>query len=174
MPAGGPIDVSVSIRPRMPIYPGDPGVAITLAKSIVRGDPANVSRLDIGAHTGTHVDAPCHFIPDGADASELPLDRLIGPCVVADLTRVTAPIDAAAVDAIRLPPGGGRVLLKTPNSRLWTRDAFTREFARLDASGAAALIAHDVSLIGIDYLSVGDRDAHLALLEHGVTVIEGL
>ncbi|MDX6725629.1 MAG: arylformamidase, partial [Baekduia sp.] len=59
------IDVSVMIRPRMPIYEGDPGVEIALAQSIERGDVANVSRLDLGAHTGTHVDAPRHFLPDG-------------------------------------------------------------------------------------------------------------
>ena len=174
MPSGGPIDVSVSVRPRMPIYPGDPGVAVTLAKSIERGDPANVSRLDMGAHTGTHVDAPCHFLPGAAGAGELPLEPFLGPCLVADATGAAGPIDAATVEALALPAGTGRVLLKTPNSRLWEHDGFVDDFVRLDASGAAALLACGVRLVGIDYLSIGDPDAHVTLLDRGACVIEGL
>ena len=174
MPAGRPIDVSVSVRPRMPIYPGDPGVAVTLAKSIERGDPANVSRLDMGVHTGTHVDAPCHFLPGAAGAGELSLEPFLGPCLVADATSATGPIDAASVEALALPAGTGRVLLKTPNSRLWEHDEFVDGFVRLDASGAAALLACGVRLVGIDYLSIGDPDAHVALLDRGAGVIEGL
>ena len=174
LPGGPPIDVSVTIRPRMPIYEGDPAVAIAQAKSIDRGDPANVSRLELGAHTGTHVDAPCHFITGAAGADELSLDPFIGPCVVADATAAAGSIDAASIDALGLPPGSDRVLLKTPNSRLWEHDSFMPDFVRLDSSGAAALIARGVRLIGIDYLSLGDRDTHVVLLGHGVGVIEGL
>ena len=173
-PAGQPIDVSVTIRPAMPTYPGDPGVAIELAKAMERGDPANVSRLDIGAHTGTHVDAPRHFIAAGAGADELALETFIGPCVVADATASTGPIGADLVDSLDLPAGSERVLLKTPNSALWERDAFAPEFARLDGAGAQALVDRGVRLVGIDYLSIGDRDAHIALLGRAIGVIEGL
>jgi arylformamidase len=174
VPAGPAIDVSVTIRPRMPIYEGNPGVSIDLALAIDRGDPANVSRLELGAHTGTHVDAPRHFLPDGAGADELPLDPFVGPCVVADATRASGPLDAALIDSLDLPLGTARVLLKTPNSRLWERESFTRDFVRLDASGANALIDRGVRTVGIDYLSIGDAGAHTALLGHGVGVIEGL
>ena len=174
MPSGRPIDVSVTIRSRMPIYEGDPGVAVEQVKSIDRGDPANVSRLELGAHTGTHVDAPCHFLPGGAGAAELSLDPFIGPCSVVEAQGARGAIDAACIDALSLPPRADRVLLKTPNSRLWERDTFSRDFVRLDASGADALIATGVRLVGIDYLSVGDPDAHVALLGRGVGVIEGL
>jgi arylformamidase len=173
MPEGSPIDVSVTIRPRMPIYEGDPAVAITRAKSIDRGDPANVSRLDIGAHTGTHVDAPCHFIPQGIGAGELPLDPFLGRCVVADATAAGS-VDESFVDTVVLPPGIDRVLLKTRNSRLWEHDSFTRDFVRLATSGARALVARGVRLVGTDYLSLGNREAHVTLLERGVGVIEGL
>ena len=170
----GPLDVSVTIRPGMPIYDGDPGVAIELAKSIDRGDPANVSRLDLGAHTGTHIDAPRHFIADGAGAGELPLEPFIGPCVVADATGVPGPVDRSAVDSLDLPPDIERVLLKTSNSRLWERDMFVPEFVRLGSDGADALIERGVRLVGIDYLSIGDPNAHRSLLRRGVGVIEGL
>jgi arylformamidase len=168
------IDVSVMIRPRMPIYEGDPGVEIALAQSIERGDVANVSRLDLGAHTGTHVDAPRHFLPDGPGAGELSLEPFVGRCTVADATAAAGPIDAAFIASLGLPRGTERVLLKTPNSRLWERDAFTRDFVRLDGSGARALIESNVRLVGIDYLSIGDPEAHRALLGRGIGVVEGL
>ena len=114
LPAHPLIDVSVTIRPRMPIYPGDPGVDIALSHAIARGDPANVSRLQFGAHTGTHVDAPRHFIEDGPGADELALESLVGPCVVADATGATSRIDAQLVDSLGLDEGSERVLLKTP------------------------------------------------------------
>ena len=83
---------------------GDPGVAIELAKAIARGDPANVSRLELGAHTGTHVDAPRHFIPDGESASELALDPFIGLCVVAE-TNSSEQLGRTAIDSLDLPSG---------------------------------------------------------------------
>jgi arylformamidase len=171
--ANSPLDVSVTIRPRMPIYDGNPGVSIELAQSLERGDPANVSRLELGAHTGTHVDAPRHFIGSGPGADELALEPFVGSCVVADVT-AAARIDADAVAALDLPEGAARVLLKSRNSRLWARSEFAPEFARLDCSGARALVARGVQLVGIDYLSIGDRDAHRALLGHDVAVVEGL
>jgi arylformamidase len=158
----------------MPIYDGNPGVSIELAQSLERGDPANVSRLELGAHTGTHVDAPRHFIADGAGADELPLEPFVGPCVVADATAAAGAIDAALIASLDLPSGSERVLLKTPNSRLWERDSFTRDFARLNGSGANALIERGVRLVGIDYLSIGDAAAHVALLGQGICVVEGL
>jgi arylformamidase len=174
IPEGPPIDVTVPIRPGMPVYPGDPGVDLTLARSIDRGDPANVTRLDIGAHTGTHVDAPCHFISGARGASELSLDRFLGPCVVADATGADGPIGTDAINALDLPPLTERVLLRTRNSELWARDEFTDGFVRLDAGGAAAVVERGVRVVGIDYLSIGDRPAHLTLLERDIGIIEGL
>jgi arylformamidase len=174
IPEGPPIDVTVPIRPGMPVYPGDPGVDLALARSIDRGDPANVTRLDIGAHTGTHVDAPCHFIPGAPGASELSLGRFLGRCVVADATDAEGPIGADAIDALALPLLTERLLLKTRNSQLWARDGFAEGFVRLDSGGAAAVVERGIRVVGIDYLSIGDRPAHLALLERDIGIIEGL
>src|SRR3954452_5849137 len=113
-PDGPHIDVSVTIHPGMPVYPGDPGVEIELARSLDRGDPANVSRLELGAHTGTHVDAPRHFIGSGPGADELALEPFVGSCVVAP--------------SLDVPAGTERVLLKTRNSALWERDEFVDDF----------------------------------------------
>src|SRR5437660_12833716 len=93
------IDVSVTVRPRMPIYTADPAVAFELAKSIARGDPTNVSRLDLGAHTGTHVDAPRHFIPDGDAASDLPLVNFSGTCVPAGASAASDTLDGSVISS---------------------------------------------------------------------------
>jgi arylformamidase len=172
--AGELLDVSVTVRSRMPIYEGNPGVSIKLVQSLEDGDPANVSRVELGAHTGTHVDAPRHFFDDGAGADQLPLEPFIGPSMVVDATAAAGPIDSHFIDGLGLPPGTERVLLKTRNSRLWERDRFTKDFVRLDGSGAAALVRNGIRLVGIDYLSIGDRDAHVELLGHGVSIVEGL
>jgi arylformamidase len=158
----------------MPIYAGDPGVRVALVRSLERGDGANVSRIDLGAHTGTHVDAPRHFLPGGVGADGLGLEPFIGPCTVADATAAVGRIDARVVASLHLPRGVERVLLKTANSRLWERDSFSSEFVRLDGSGAAALVERGVRLVGIDYLSIGDPEAHRVLLGRRVGVIEGL
>ena len=113
-------------------------------------------------------------MPGAAGAGELPLEPFLGLCLVADATSATGSIDAVCIEALALPAGTSRVLLKTQNSRLWEHDEFVDGFVRLDASGAAALLARDVRLVGIDYLSIGDPEAHVALLDRGAGVIDGL
>ncbi len=168
------LDVSVPVEEEMPIYDGNPPVHLARVQSLEDGDGANVSRLDLGVHTGTHVDAPLHFLPGGAGAETLPLDVLVGPAQVADATTLMGPIDAASLESLHLPDGLERLLLKTPNSELWARDAFTRDFIRLTGDGARFLIERGLRLVGIDYLSVGDPEAHRELLGAGVVAVEGL
>jgi len=164
------IDISVPVRPGMVTYPGDPTVTLERVVSLAEGGVVNLSRLDFGVHTGTHVDAPVHFI-DGAGATEtLPLDVLLGPVRILDLTDAGR-LDAAAFDGVEFQE---RVLLKTRNSQLWERDTFADEFLALTEDGARRLIEGGVRLVGIDYLSIGDEAAHQALLGAGVVAIEGL
>ncbi|HYM64638.1 MAG TPA: cyclase family protein [Gaiellaceae bacterium] len=168
------IDLSVTIREGMPIYDGNPGIHLSRAQSIEDGADVNVSRLDLGVHTGTHVDAPIHFLPDGAGAEALPLDVLVGPADVVDATTLTGPIDASSLGSLELPEGLERLLLKTPNSELWSSDEFTRNFIRLTGDGARFLVERGIRLVGIDYLSIGDQEAHRELLGAGVVAVEGL
>jgi arylformamidase len=164
------IDISVPVWPGMIIYPGDPTVSLERVMSIADGGVCNLSRLEFGVHTGTHVDAPVHFI-DGAPAAEsLPLDVLIGPARVVDLTGAEC-LDAAALDGIEL---GERILLKTRNSELWAQDSFSEDHVGLTESGARALVAGGVRLVGIDYLTIGDEAAHHVLLGAGVVAVESL
>jgi arylformamidase len=157
------IDVSVPVRPGMITYPGDPEVRLERVSSIADGEVVNLSRLDFGVHSGTHVDAPLHFAEGAASVETLPLDVLVGPCVVVE-----------GIERASVPAGAERVLFKTANGRLWERDEFSEEFVKLDGEAARALVERGVRLVGIDYLSIGDEEAHHVLLGAGVVAVEGL
>ena len=137
-------------------------------ESIPDGASANVSRLEIGVHAGTHVDAPAHFLEGAETTEQLPLNVLNGPCEVVEAAR----LDESAVEAV--PEGTERVLFKTTNSELWALERFPDEFERFDGAGASALVGRGVKLVGVDFLSVGDHEAHRVLLAAGVVPLEGL
>lgn len=168
-------EVSVPAHPGMVIYRDNPGIEVELASSIAEGAGANISRLTMGVHTGTHIDGPSHFYEGGAGADTLPLDAMVGPALVVELPGIgLGPIDAEALSTLAIPAGTERLILKTPNSLLWEQPEFTHDFARLDGSGAEHLLSLGIRLVGIDYLSIGDGDAHRALLGAGVVALEGL
>jgi arylformamidase len=162
-------DISVPIRPGMITYPGDPKVQMERVASIEHGDVANLSRLDFGLHTGTHVDAPLHFIDGGAGADALALDVFLGPCEVVDATGADAEIGPELV-----PERTERILFKTRNSQLWGRREFDESFVRIGVPAARRLVDAGARLVGVDYLSVGEPETHRTLLGAGIAAIEGL
>jgi arylformamidase len=174
-------DISVPIAPDLiPVYPGDPGLEVSSWTAIERGDAANVSTLRLGAHTGTHVDAPAHFIEGAGGMTTISLDVLVGPARVVEVPASMRAVDTAYVEGLALA-GATRVLFKTRNSTLWAtaRNHFSEDFTYLEPKAARALVARGVRLVGWDYLSVekfGSEDfaTHLALLEAGVVIVEGL
>jgi arylformamidase len=171
------IDISLPIHSRMVLYEGDPGVDVTPRLEIAKGDTANVSLLSMGSHTGTHVDAPAHFIEGGDTVEGLPVDSLIGPALVAEV-RSERLIGRRDLESLPLD-GQSRLLLKTRNSALWARGAFTREFVALEIEGARYLTERGLRLIGIDYLSIEafhspGHPVHRHLLGAGVVILEGL
>src|SRR5437870_307766 len=105
------IDISLPIGPETPVWPGDPPVLVEPVARVADGDPADVSRLTMGTHTGTHVDPPAHFLPGTATVDALELDVLLGSAVVAGFP--AGPIDGAALESVALAEGSTRVLLKT-------------------------------------------------------------
>lgn len=173
-------DISISISPDMPTYPGDPKVSLTPMLQIAKGDNANVSQLCMGDHTGTHLDPPVHFIPGGKTVDQLDLDTLYGLTYVIDMAAVTHSIAVADLERAKLPAGAERVLFKTRNSQLWgTRQGFSQDFIAISWEGAQWLVDHKIRLVGIDYLSVEPYHAqepktHRALLGAGVIIVEGL
>ena len=173
-------DVSVPLSANTPIYQGDPGIEITAWKSLDKGDSANVSLVHFGAHSGTHVDAPAHFIKDAARVDSLPLEALIGPAQLIEVPHEVSVIDSAFVTQ-HCPPGLERVLFKTRNSSFWEGDkpVFHTDFVHLDLGAAQKLVSQGVRLVGIDYLSIEqfkskNHETHLAFLSQGVVILEGL
>lgn len=171
------IDVSVPLREGMPVWPGDTPFGISRVSDMARGDHNNLSQLCLGAHTGTHVDAPAHFLADGATIDTMPLDALVGECRVLAIEAQ----DAIPADELRAHDigEGERVLLKTRNSALWADDTFHEDFVHLSTGAAEYLAEVRPRCLGVDYLSVGGYHSngtavHRALLGAGVWLIEGL
>jgi len=171
-------DISVPLTPGMPTYADEPGPALDFQKLIARGDSANVSVLSLGSHTGTHVDAPHHFLDGKSTVEAMPLDALIGPVRVIEYAEARH-ITAAGLETAAMPTGTTRLLLKTPNSRFWDDDEFHTDFVGLTGDAARWLVKRGFVLVGIDYLSIErfrspDHEVHKTLLEAGVIIVEGL
>ena len=169
------VDISIPIRDAMAVYRGNPPVRLRPFKTL-RKDGVDVSELCLGSHTGTHVDAPNHFIKGAIGIDRVDLARFIGPAWVADLRRVRGGIGAADLDRARIPRGTRRILLRTSNSRLWhPARAFTTDFVYLATDGADWMVDRGVQLVGIDYLSIeGCGVEHHRLLGAGIPILEGL
>jgi arylformamidase len=165
-------DISVPVDERLPSWPGDPTFSRRLVSAIAAGVEANVSELRCGVHTGTHVDAPNHFIDGAGGIETLDLDALYGPALVADIGGADA-IDEAVLAGLDLD-GVERVLFRSRNGRLWEQDGFASEFVAITPGGARILVDHGVRLAGVDYLSVGDAETHRILLGAGIVCLEGL
>jgi arylformamidase len=175
------IDVSLTIGPDLLTWPGDPAVEIVPRSQIARGDPANVSELRIGTHTGTHVDPPVHFVEGAAGIDRVPVDVLVGDCVVADARGFRGQVGPAELDGLEIPAGATRVLLKSDNSELWRHlpTAFPDDYVCLSPEGAKWVVAAGIRLVGVDFLSVeqkgaGGHPTHVELLSNGVVIVEGL
>jgi len=170
-------DITVPIRSGMPVYEGDPGIEIQPWSALAKGDSANVSFLHFGAHTGTHVDAPAHFIEGTRKIDALSLEALIGPARVIRVPDEVSEIDPdflAACDLNQVE----RVIFHTRNSSFW-REGFRKDFTHLLPEAAKVLVDREVKLVGIDYLSIekfhsGHHRTHLTLLSKDVVIVEGL
>jgi arylformamidase len=173
-------DVSISLRTGGLVYPGNPAISITAQQAISQGATANVSRIDFGSHTGTHVDAPKHFFDDGVGVDALPLDVLMGPCRLLAFSDSVTSIGEAELRAHDLS-GVTRVLLKTRNSS-WLASGSTEfhpDYTYVAPDGAEYLASIGMRLVGVDYLSVeqfhsGHHRTHRILLERGIVIVEGL
>ena len=170
-------DITVPMRSGMPVYEGDPSIDIQPWSALAKGDSANVSFLHFGAHTGTHVDAPAHFIEGARKIDALSLEALIGPARVIRVPDEFAEIDPdflAACDFDQVE----RILFHTRNSSFW-KEGFRKDFTHLLPEAAQILVERGVKLVGTDYLSIekfhsGHHRTHLALLSNNVVIVEGL
>ena len=171
-------DVTVAISEDVPIYKGDPGVEVSPFKSIAGGDSANVSQISFGVHTGTHVDAPNHFVEGGKRVHEIDPEKLMGPCRVVAIGDEVIAIEPEHVGDIT---GVERVIFKTRNSQFWSEPekGFRSDFSYLTPATAKLLVETGVVLVGIDYLSIEKSGSpghpvHVTLLEKEIVILEGL
>lgn len=173
------IDISVTLQPGLPVWPGSKPLSIIHTDSMKKGSDANVTRFETGSHTGTHIDAPLHFVDDAKTTLEIPLEKLVGPCQVVDCQGKTK-ITAADLEALHLQTGVEKLLFKTGNSRLWDdmTHPFYEDFCALTADAAQWVVDHGIHLVGIDYLSIqlyrDSFETHVILLSNEVVIVEGL
>jgi len=174
-------DISLTISPQLPVWPGDPPISLERVAKMEAGDDANVTFLKMSAHVGTHVDAPYHFLGgDAPTVEKLALNVLIGRANVLEIPAEADRIDAAVLRQIKFPVRARRVLFKTRNSQLWARGetAFRTDFVALVEDAAHFLVERGIRLVGVDYLSVAPYAAgtpvHQILLRAGVVLLEGL
>jgi arylformamidase len=174
-------DISLTISPNLPTWPGDPRIILERFSKMEDGAACNVTQMSACVHIGTHVDAPYHFLGgDALTVERLPLNLLTGRAYVLHLpdevNRITAPV----LERVEIPPRTRRLLFKTRNSSLWERQerSFQKDFVALSPDGAQYLVDRGVKLVGVDYLSVSPYDepvaTHEILLKAGVVVLEGL
>lgn len=176
------IDLTQGLANGMPVYPGDPSPSFESYATLEK-DGVNLTRLTLGSHTGTHTDAPAHFIHGGAPVDQIPVERLIGEAVTVDLSEKPIGSGITASDLRSKLDGLLReddfVLCYTGCSELWGAGTIDRSFTYLTEEAAEYLVSRKVRAVGVDYLSVEQFGAkeprtHVALLSRGVFIIESL
>jgi arylformamidase len=172
-------DVTVPITNTMPVWPSDPPVKL-IPQSHLSRDGTHTVRLTsikMGSHTGTHIDAPWHFVENGRQLNQIPIETLVGKATVFELPGIRS-ISRDDVAGLALS-GVERVLFKSENSKHWNDGRFFEEFVYLEPEAAQVLVDHGVKLVGIDYLSIDKyksekHPTHFILLERNVVILEGL
>lgn len=181
LPTTGWLDVTKAVQSDMVTWPGQPQTERYRLSSLDEGGSSNVSALTMSVHSGTHMDAPLHFLKDGADIAAAPFEAMFGPVRVAEIAGAT--ISAAELETYEARAGelktGERLFCKTANSsRDWLTEPFNEHYVAVDAEAARFLAGRGVRVVGVDYLSVAPFrntvDTHRTLLGAGVWVIEGL
>ena len=172
-------DVSVPITSAIPVWPSDPPVNLTPTPHLARDNShtVRITKIEMGSHTGTHIDAPWHMIEGGRTLNQIPLETLLGPASVFEIPHAPS-ISRASLEKLDFS-GVRRVLFKTENSRHWNDASFYEHFVYLEPEAAEFLVERGVQLVGIDYLSIDQfksesHPSHFALLRRNVVIIEGL
>ena len=173
------IDISVPLRVGMPVWPGDTALRIWRSRKLAR-DGVNVTELALGAHTGTHVDAPLHFVDGGAGVEALELDVLMGPSRLVTVDEEPE-ITGEGLQRAQIPTDCRRLLLRTMNRHHWGPESphFREDFVALSVGAACWVRDSGIRLVGIDYLSIQPyhhqaSEVHEILLEAGIIIVEGL
>lgn len=171
-------DISASVHPGMPSFPGDPPISFRPTHSLAKGDRYNLTEVTLGSHAGTHIDPPRHFLPAGLPVDQIDLEALNGPCRVVQVPDTHHEVGTG--DLKGLLHGVSRVLFRTHNSVRWAQgEGFFPEYVALAPETAEYLAAARLRLVGIDSQSIerdstGQYPVHHTLLESGCLILEGL
>lgn len=172
-------DISLPISETLAVWPGDPPVKILNSSHISKGDNCTTSMLTLGTHTGTHIDAPSHFILNGNGVDTIALNNLVGQTLVIEALEVTS-LTASFLESLSISSGYERILFHTRNSLHWEKDitTFQNDYVAIPEDGAKWLVSHGFRLVGIDSLSIAPfkngEATHRALLSAGIVIVEGL
>ena len=180
IPSTGWIDATATLDPATtPVYAGDAPMKFDFLKDMRKGDGFTLSAYSLGAHSGTHIDAPMHFIRDGAPIDRVPLEPLIGPARIIDIADSVQSINAAELGK-HYWKGAERVIFRTRSSlRGWMHSpTFHRDFAYIAPDAAQQLADAGIKLVGVDYISAEQFGApapltHRTLLGKGIPIVEG-
>ena len=170
-------DISIGIDENLPLWPGDPELRLHWAANIEQGDLVNLTELSMSIHTGTHIDAPLHFLPNGKPIDSLSLNVFVGE---AQVVAIPQDVNLITVDILQdvCEINAARILFKTKNSQLWETSKFQQDYVALEASAAQWLVDQGVQLVGIDYLSIAPfkdpAPTHETLLNNEVVIVESL
>lgn len=173
-------DITLTITPDIPVWPGDVKVQLERVKKIEEGAEDNLSKMTLGVHTGTHMDAPYHFVANGKKIDELPLEMMVGPVQVVQIPEDVDLITADVLKKVKINPKIKRILFKTRNSKLWEKgeNKFQTDFVGINDDAAEVLVQTGMMLVGLDYLSVAPfgngKPPHDILLKAGMTLLEGV
>jgi len=171
-------DITVEISESMLVWEGDPGVKVRQVLAIKNGAPYNLTRLYLGVHNGSHVDAPLHFIEDGKSIDQFPLSTMVGPVQVVEIDDHIDLITADVLKTAGIHLETKRLLFKTRNSKYWKRQThnFQKDYCGLTTDGAQFLATLNLQLVGIDYLSISPlsdlEEPHRILMRKDVIILE--
>jgi arylformamidase len=174
------IDITIPLSEQTPVWEGDKGISINLVERIGLRSDFNVSRIELGVHSGTHIDSPFHVIEGGNTVDQIPLNILIGDVQVVQIPSEYAEINSKCLQEINIDYSIDRVLFKTTNSDYWENDpySFNREYVALNSQGAQFLAERNFQLIGVDYFSISTFnnlvEPHVILLKNNVVLLENI
>jgi len=174
------IDITIPLTEFTPVWEGEEGITIQQSASIGDRSDYNVSRCELGLHSGTHIDAPFHVYRDGKTTDAIPIEKMVGSVQVVEINENVPVINEQVLRGINIDLTIKKILLKTKNSNFWRRETvcFRRDYVGIDASAAEYFNAIEMELIGIDWFSISTYNdllrPHQILLEKGVVLLENL
>ena len=171
-------DITVEVSENMPVWEGDPGVKVRQVLAMKNGGSYNLTRLDLGVHNGSHVDAPLHFLENGKSIDQFPLSTMVGPAQVVEIDGHIDLITADVLKTAGIHLETKRLLFKTRNSKYWKMQIqeFQEDFCGVTTDGAQYLATLGLKLVGIDYLSISPisdlEEPHRILMRKDVIILE--